>query len=143
MVYKKKLNKRVPIKRLMELYSEEKVPSVRKTYKDNKDWYQHIPNNNDDELRNLMANILNIPITKIVSCILHVIQGNVDRHNDFMSKVVYLIPLRFTKTCIFYDDDNQLHFEKGFAYEFNDFNYHGIHNPNRAKILVISVDTKP
>ena len=140
MVYKKQLNKRLPIKRLMELYSEGKV-SVRKSYKENKNWFQHIPTSSKEEVKKLIANLLNIPIARINSCILHVIQGDVDRHTDFMSTEVYLIPLRFTKTCVFYADKCQLNFEKGFAYQFNDFDSHGISNPNRAKILVISVDT--
>jgi hypothetical protein len=132
MIYKKKLKKRLPKKRLLELF-ELTAPNYK--YR----WDQFC--DNDTKIITIIAELLGISPNKIDNCVMHVLSADVDPHRDSMSTGVYLIPIIFTKSIEFYDEDISLHFESGCAYKFNDYIAHGISNPYYAHTILLSVDT--
>lgn len=136
MIYKKKLCcQRLPVSWLLKKFGFDE----NKVYRN---WRQYTIESDRDEVCNRLAKILGISVNKIESCILHEIGGDVNPHADSMSTGVYLLPLKYSPTVSFYDEDREIHFESGYSYKFNDFVRHGIYNPNMSKVLIISVDTK-
>lgn len=135
MIYKKKLCcQRLPVKWLLDRFGVNDKGIYRS-------WKQHFIQTDNEEVRKRLASILGISVNKVKSCILHEIGGDVNTHADNMSTGVYLLPLKYSPTVSFYDEDREVHFESGYSYKFNDFIRHGIYNPNMSRVLIISVDT--
>lgn len=128
--------KRIPIKKLLDLFYDDPFLTISGTY-----WEQYSNWRHSNELANICANLLGINPYKINNCMLHVISDHIPIHRDNMSTGVYVLPLQFTKTVEFYDEDRTVQFEKGFAYKFNDWKFHGISNPNSSKIILVTIDT--
>lgn len=132
-----KLKSRIPIKKLLDGFGfTERMWDSK--YWNTGSWHQLNTPNKD--VRLICSKLLGISLTLDNSdIILHIGDSDVVRHSDDMSKSVYLIPLRYTKTMYFYCDDIVKYFKPGFGINFNDYLPHGISNEYNGKFLIISV----
>jgi hypothetical protein len=74
--------------------------------------------------------------------VMHSTWDSIDSHRDRIAKSVFLIPIKYGKTTRFYVEDldyAEASFEPGKMYRFNDHNFHGINNPNHAKVILVTV----
>jgi hypothetical protein len=132
------LKKRVPIKKLLDGFGFTKWFLDNPQCWNTGDWHQF--NEPDNNVRVICSQLLGFNVTADkFDCILHIGDTNVCTHKDNISASVYLIPLRFTKTMLFYEEDQGKFFKKGYGIRFNDYNNHGIINNSHGKFLIISV----
>ena len=140
MIRKYKLKKRIPTTKLLDICFRD-ISEHHKKFISGEDWYQET--NSSDELFDLIAPVLGVNKNVLNNGVFHFITSDVQAHKDQICKTVYLIPLKYTKTCTFYDYDRELHFEPGSFFKFNDHEMHGVDNPFNANIILLSIDTKP
>lgn len=133
-----KAKKRIPIKKIIDLFEFE-----IKNYKLKYSWSQLQINDdsNRKKLIDIISSIIGIQPHKIQNVILHCTSESINTHADCMSKMVYLIPLKYSKKTMFYDEDREIYFKPGYVYSFNDYIRHGLENEHGANVMILSVDT--
>jgi hypothetical protein len=140
MIRKCKLKKRIPTTKLLDMCFRD-ISETHRKFITGQDWHQET--NSSDELFDLISPILGVDKNTLNSGVFHFINSNVQAHKDQICKTVYLIPLKYTSTCTFYDYNRELQFEPGYFFKFNDHEMHGVYNPFNANIILLSIDTKP
>lgn len=63
----------------------------------------------------------------------------VPRHADNLAKTCFLIPLRSTKTLAFFEGDQQCLLANKRLIRFNDFEDHGLSNPQRGHFCLLTL----
>lgn len=91
---------------------------------------------------NLKALILRLapPVRKLTPRVMiHTTSQGIERHIDGLSKTVFVIPVRYGKKTALAVKQQSVAFQPGLVYRFNDFHEHGIENPNRAHLVLITI----
>lgn len=73
------------------------------------------------------------------SVLVHSTNSDIPYHSDGISKSVFVFPIKYGKCCEFYVDNTFIKFKRGEFYRFNDYLKHGINNPNRANMVLVTV----
>lgn len=138
----RKLTSRVPVTKLLDGFNfNDDLWDCR--HWNTGSWHQL--NESDDSVRSICSKLLNRNLTEENSdIVLHIGKYEVPPHRDCLAKSVYLIPLRFTPTMLFYVLEHwgiatEKKFKRGHAIQFNDWYSHGIVNEHQGKFLIISV----
>ncbi len=71
--------------------------------------------------------------------VVHRIIDNVPAHTDKMSKECFVIPIQYDDNVMLFEDDKMIQFKPGYYYSLNDYNMHGLKNPNKTEVILITV----
>ena len=147
MIYKHRFIKRIPKCFLINLCKNViEDSSDRQVYHKSiieRDAYWKQYNFNESQQNMLMDKLKDtsrIRVAKIRHVILHQIHSNIESHRDEICKSSVLIPVKFCKSIMFYDENRSINFEYGCYYVFNDFELHGLDVPRYSNNLIISID---
>jgi hypothetical protein len=77
---------------------------------------------------------------KMTACVVvHSTSSCVPMHADGLSRSVFLFPIVVRESMTFYTEHTSCKLKIGNMYRFNDYDEHGIDNPNCARMVMVSV----